>query len=682
MRQKHRSISLLTFLFPVLITFAIARNALAWSNIVDYPDYVREETFKKNYYNDDPSMIVNYAFKRSVTCVDANGRYGYGMGVEWVVGYTDGTCEVFPRSTSIHKDAPSGKRIAYLRAQHYQNDITALILGGIDSYVLAETEVDTDLDGVNDIDEVNVYGLNPLNPDVDGDGLPDGWEIDNGFDPDGVTGSLLAHWTFDDFLFFENSTQIRDVSENNIFGWLTNPETNGIVEGRVGNALAFSTNNAQLGFINDRDALDLADTAFTISCWYKSTESNNRIKYLAMKGGYWNANYGLAAYGDHIQFVAKIWGGEVKRTPKVPECVVLPGQWHHIAGVFDHYNLRLYIDGFEVSSIECAPNRYVRLVPNNDGLLIGHNVDGFLDDVRIYHKALTAAEVGSIYEVYSDEDHDGLTVFEEYEADTDPNSEDTDNDGLGDGWEVTYGFNPNGVPYEPIGSWGFDDIPSWHQVFDDSVNNYYGWVINPESNYTCSGVRNDAFEIPADSTQFIYISHNYTNLNVADNSVTIACWYKRTVDADGFRVIAMKDVNNPNYGLCEQNGYIQFKAKINGTIKTTGIYPSTFVGTNQWAYLAGVYEEPYLKLYIDGELVSYTYGWGNLSTVPGSGFIIGNECGGGQWNMIGQIDELRVYDEALTESEIQDLMEAGDDADGDGVSNFGEYKAGTDPWIP
>ncbi len=49
-------------------------------------------------------------------------------------------------------------------------------------------ELDTDGDGIPDVDEVFIYGTDPNNPDTDGDGLPDGWEIATGLDPLDPTG--------------------------------------------------------------------------------------------------------------------------------------------------------------------------------------------------------------------------------------------------------------------------------------------------------------------------------------------------------------------------------------------------------------------------------------------------------------------------------------------------------------
>lgn len=49
---------------------------------------------------------------------------------------------------------------------------------------------DTDSDQLNDYDEVAIYKTDPLNPDSDGDGFSDGYEVTHGFNPNGE-GELL-----------------------------------------------------------------------------------------------------------------------------------------------------------------------------------------------------------------------------------------------------------------------------------------------------------------------------------------------------------------------------------------------------------------------------------------------------------------------------------------------------------
>ena len=50
---------------------------------------------------------------------------------------------------------------------------------------------DTDGDGLTDGEEVNICGTDPLDPDTDGDGLLDGWEVRYGFDPHEAWGQDL-----------------------------------------------------------------------------------------------------------------------------------------------------------------------------------------------------------------------------------------------------------------------------------------------------------------------------------------------------------------------------------------------------------------------------------------------------------------------------------------------------------
>jgi len=50
----------------------------------------------------------------------------------------------------------------------------------------SDYEYDTDGDGLSDVDEINYWKTDPLNPDTDGDGFADAWEILGGYNPNGA----------------------------------------------------------------------------------------------------------------------------------------------------------------------------------------------------------------------------------------------------------------------------------------------------------------------------------------------------------------------------------------------------------------------------------------------------------------------------------------------------------------
>ena len=61
---------------------------------------------------------------------------------------------------------------------------------GLDPNDPTDASLDSDGDGLTNAEEA-IYGTDPNDPDTDGDGMPDGWEIDNGLDPNDPTDGAL-----------------------------------------------------------------------------------------------------------------------------------------------------------------------------------------------------------------------------------------------------------------------------------------------------------------------------------------------------------------------------------------------------------------------------------------------------------------------------------------------------------
>ena len=75
--------------------------------------------------------------------------------------------------------------------------------------------------------------------------------------------------------------------------------------------------------------------------------------------------------------------------------VLQVGVFHHVAGTFDGSIMRLYLDGVELASLAVsgtiAPPTFVNLSSPVE------TMDGLLDEIEIYDRALTAAEIAAIF---------------------------------------------------------------------------------------------------------------------------------------------------------------------------------------------------------------------------------------------------------------------------------------------
>lgn len=75
--------------------------------------------------------------------------------------------------------------------------------------------------------------------------------------------------------------------------------------------------------------------------------------------------------------------------------VLQVGVFHHVAGTFDGSTMRLYLDGVEVGSLPVsgtiAPPTFINLSSPFETL------DGLLDEVEFYDRALTAQEIAAIF---------------------------------------------------------------------------------------------------------------------------------------------------------------------------------------------------------------------------------------------------------------------------------------------
>jgi hypothetical protein len=124
---------------------------------------------------------------------------------------------------------------------------------------------------------------------------------------------------------------------------------------------------------------------------------------------------------------------------------------------------------------------------------------------------------------------------------------------------------------------------------------------------------------------------------------------------------------------------------INGSwLFTEGTQPFSF---ERWTHLAGTYDGQEIRLYVDGALAAVTPAAGNM-TPCNEKVALGSRRSFDQFYFPGRLDEVMVFNRALTAAEIQALYAAGGsglckpDADGDGVADLSDSCSATPARTP
>jgi hypothetical protein len=139
--------------------------------------------------------------------------------------------------------------------------------------------------------------------------------------------------------------------------------------------------------------------------------------------------------------------------------------------------------------------------------------------------------------------------------------------------------------------------------------------------------------------------------------MTLEAWVRPTVLGTAWRSVLLKEQPGDFvYALyattnaSRPSGYVF----IGGEKEARGTAALT---VNTWTHLATTYDGANLRLYVNGTLVKTTAQTGNIATSSGALQLGGNTIWG-EW-YAGTLDDVRVYNKALTATEIQADMSRG-----------------------
>jgi len=204
----------------------------------------------------------------------------------------------------------------------------------------------------------------------------------------GGTG-LVAAYGFDE----SGGTVALDASGNNNNGTLLGPTRTST--GKFGGALSFDGVDDRV----DLGTMDIpAGSGLTLSVWARADDFAASDGRLISKATGTAANdhlWMLSTYnGQALRLRLKV-GGSTTTLISAPGAIVA-GEWTHVAATYDGATLRLYKDATEIAMTaltgvpDTDPAVPVALGNQPQG---GQSFDGLIDEVRIYDRALSPAEI-------------------------------------------------------------------------------------------------------------------------------------------------------------------------------------------------------------------------------------------------------------------------------------------------
>src|SRR5262249_31951289 len=135
------------------------------------------------------------------------------------------------------------------------------------------------------------------------------------------------------------------------------------------------------------------------------------------------------------------------------------------------------------------------------------------------------------------------------------------------------------------------------------------------------------------------------------NGMTVEAWVYPTATAPDWTAVAIKErPSGLSYALYATDGANKPPAgyiRMRSDVKAAG---SSILPLNTWSHLAATYDGANIRMYVNGVQVGTKAQTGNMTTST-SVFRIGGNSVWGEW-FKGIIDEVRVYNNALTQSQI------------------------------
>ncbi len=441
---------------------------------------------------------------------------------------------------------------------------------------------------------------------------------------------LVAWWAGDDHAF-------DLIGDNN--GTLMNEAT--YADGKVASSFSFNGQNAYVNLPDGSSNL-LSSNAGTITTWVNPTATGDNDIIVAFGTGNNGEGIGLGIYGNvRVYHHTGIFDWQSSTT-------VSANEWTFLVYTWDDDYEQIYKNGI---FSESRPRGGFAYAPGHGR--IGHGFwgdpanafPGLIDEVEVYNRALSAAEIASIYNAGSAGKCKPCAP----------------------------------QPTQMVAWWKGEDNT------EDSIGTHDGTLVNDTTFADGKIGRAFEFENAGDAVHIGTID----NLGVNESEpFSITSWVNY-YDASGFSVGQQVIMGNYMGERGGSNGYFSTYVNIDDSTLMFAINKKqinadyvTAPITEGWRFVTATYDGTYLDLYLDGELMGFTTRSFSGSTANTRGWDIGNfspETNASHEydsSFFGLIDEVQLFDRALSAEEVADIYAAG--SEGVCIPQLSQYSVTAD----
>src|SRR3989344_5667051 len=426
----------------------------------------------------------------------------------------------------------------------------------------------------------------------------------------------VGEWNFNDYI----GTSANDTSGNNNVGTLGGgtagyrPTWKSSGSCKSGSCLSFDGTDDYV----EISAHTNPTAAITVEAWAKSNTANwDDTGWVASKRNAYIMHPESGTKDMYFYIYTTGWTAAVFTLTDITS-------WHHYVGTYDGSNVKLYVDG----QLK-ATNPLTGAINADTGALYigaddgqGRYGNGFVDDVKIFNYARTAAQIAWAYNRgkpvgwWKFDECQGLTAY--------------DSSGNANTGTITIGAT---IPQSVIGTCltPTNGTGAWYNGRTGKMNSSLSF--DGVDDYVDAG--------------------NGTNLNFTTQDFSIEWWINPSSIKDQMPVSRGLYLTDGYYAVMNSNGQIGLTTQVSGT-QTQILSNTSQYAAGSWQHFVVTKSGSVGRVYKNGvELSKSTNESLNNPTTSTRSLLIGDYNGGGSWDLNGLLDDVKIFNYAMTPAQIK-----------------------------